>query len=171
MLVTWFHSKHFGYVRAEPDTLHEIAGAVALVRSLTKDKVNVIRLWDSHPLDAGDVLRRVDKSLSELEALAEAAHRAPRKGRKIKRPDLHTMVGVAHSFWRYRVNREPTNQWHKGQPVSDFACFCAAIVEYVEPSSLAQLPTAMKSEMGEWNKLSDEHKRALSEIASKSGRF
>jgi hypothetical protein len=154
MLNIWFGGAVVSTTPYDPDSLDEIADASQHLWDLATNDLNHAHMrWMFGSDRVRGLLERLHTEMAELRAFAEAAHVKPRRGRgDRKRSDLYYMVEQSTGHWAMLTGRKATNDWLDGQPVSEFARFCAAVVEYVDPESVPKLQTVIRRVITRRNK-------------------
>jgi len=139
---------------ASRSTLHELAAPLARVIAILKHEANcdsiLVALGAPDTLAMSQdqtavrlALTRYENLLDDLNKIASRLPPPPAKrgkGKPTKANDLLALVDKLAPYWERATGKRFTQGWHKGTPVSPAAQFVYAVVGFVDPRRLPELP-------------------------------
>ena len=123
------------------DSLDELTCHIGRIRELLEDKQNWAALTNRGHYDG---FSRADLmgALDELELSAAMAHEPRKRGPQQKKIARAVVREIAF-YWVGDLNRQFTQDWHAGEPVSAAARFAYDVMMMVAPENIGELPRAM----------------------------
>ena len=116
------------------DSLDELTCHIGRIRELLEDKQNWDALTDRGHYDKF-LLVDLMGPLDELEFSAAMAHEPRKRGPKQKKIARAVVREVAF-YWRGNLNRQFTQDWHNGRPLTPAAQFAYDVMMMVAPKEI-----------------------------------